>query len=68
MPHDIPPGERRIVLVLASVAAFLAPFMGASLNVAVPAIGREFRMSAVTLGWIAMTYLLAAAVCLVPFG
>ncbi|HQH44593.1 MAG TPA: MFS transporter [Candidatus Aminicenantes bacterium] len=68
MPHDIPPGERRIVLVLASVAAFLTPFMGASLNVAVPVIGREFRMSAVSLGWIAMTYLLAAAVCLVPFG
>jgi len=68
MTHEISPGERRVVLTLASISAFLAPFMAASLNVAVPAIGREFGMSAVSLGWIATAYLLAAAVCLVPFG
>jgi len=68
MTHEIPPGERRVVLVLATIAAFVTPFMAASLNVAVPAIGRDFGMSAVSLGWIATSYLLAAAVCLVPFG
>jgi EmrB/QacA subfamily drug resistance transporter len=68
MNHEISPAERRVVLVLATIAAFLTPFMAASLNVAVPSIGREFGMSAVSLGWIVTAYLLAAAVCLVPFG
>ncbi len=68
MPHEITLGERRIVLVLATIAAFITPFMAAALNVAIPVIGREFGMSSVALGWIANAYLLAAAVCLVPFG
>ncbi|MHB8055185.1 MAG: MFS transporter [Candidatus Aminicenantales bacterium] len=68
MAHEITPGERRVVLSAATVAAFLTPFMAASLNLATPAIGREFGMSAVLLGWIPSAYLLAAAVCLVPFG
>ncbi len=68
MPHDITLEERRIVLVLATIAAFITPFMAAALNVAIPVIGREFGMSSVALGWIANAYLLAAAVCLVPFG
>jgi len=54
--------------IVAAMASFLAPFMGASVNIALPSIGREFRADAVTLGWIATAYLLAAAVCLVPFG
>jgi len=54
--------------IVAGMASFLAPFMGASVNIALPSIGREFGADAVTLGWIATAYLLAAAVCLVPFG
>ncbi len=54
--------------IVAGMASFLAPFMGASINIALPSIGREFGASAVTLGWVATSYLLAAAVCLVPFG
>jgi len=63
-----PPADRKTVLVVASISSFLAPFMSASLNIATPAIGREFGMPAVLLGWIATASLLAAAVCLVPFG
>jgi EmrB/QacA subfamily drug resistance transporter len=37
-------------------------------NLALPAIGTEFKLSAVSLTWIATTYLLAAAIFLVPFG
>jgi EmrB/QacA subfamily drug resistance transporter len=55
--------EQRSASIVAGLAAFLAPFMGASVNIALPSIGREFRADAVTLG-----YLLAAAVFLVPFG
>ena len=42
--------------------------MASAINVALPAIGREFAMNAVTLGWVATAYLLAAAVFLLPFG
>jgi len=60
--------NRKIVLLVATVAAFLAPFMSSSINIALPSIGKEFRMTAVALGWVATAYLLAAAACLVPFG
>ncbi|MGB8952080.1 MAG: MFS transporter [Candidatus Aminicenantales bacterium] len=59
---------KRVVLVVAAMAAFLTPFMGSSINIALPSIGREFHMDAVLLGWVATTYLLAAAIFLVPFG
>jgi EmrB/QacA subfamily drug resistance transporter len=59
---------RIIVLIVTTVAAFLAPFMSSSVNIALPSIGKEFSMSAVVLSWVATSYLLAAAVCLVPFG
>ena len=42
--------------------------MGASVIVALPAIGEEFTMGAVLLGWINTAYLLAAATFLIPFG
>ena len=54
--------------IVAGLAAFLAPFMGASVNIALPSIGREFGADAVLLGWVATAYILAAAVFLVPFG
>jgi EmrB/QacA subfamily drug resistance transporter len=60
--------RRTIVLVVATMAAFLTPFMSASVNVALPSIGKEFDLSAVVLGWIATSSILAAAVFLVPFG
>ncbi len=42
--------------------------MVSSINVALPAIGREFRMSAVAMSWVPTSYLLSAAMFLVPFG
>ena len=50
------------------MAAFLTPFMGSAVNVALPRIGGEFRMNAITLGWVATSYILAAAIGLVPLG
>lgn len=57
-----------IVLAVSTVAAFLTPFMSSSVNIALPSIGKEFGMTAVALGWVATSYLLATAVFLVPFG
>jgi EmrB/QacA subfamily drug resistance transporter len=59
---------KNIVLLIATLSAFLTPFMGSSVNVAMPSMGKEFSMNAVTLSWVATAYLLASAVFLVPFG
>jgi EmrB/QacA subfamily drug resistance transporter len=42
--------------------------MDSATTVALPAISRQFGMDAILLSWIRMAYLLAAAMCLVPFG
>ncbi|MCX6561305.1 MAG: MFS transporter [Candidatus Aminicenantes bacterium] len=65
MKKDIRPS---IVLIASVLAAFLAPFLSAALNIALPAIGRDFSIDAVLLGWTATSYILAAAVFLIPFG
>jgi EmrB/QacA subfamily drug resistance transporter len=59
---------KRAALLIAILSAFLTPFMGAALNIALPSIGQELAASAVLLGWISLIYLLAAAVFLLPFG
>lgn len=59
---------QRSASIVAGLASFLAPFMGSSVNIALPSISREFKVDAITLGWVATAYLLAAAIFLVPFG
>lgn len=59
---------RRSALVVATMASFLTPFLASAVNVALPAIGMSLHMNAVALSWVATTFILAAAVCLVPFG
>jgi EmrB/QacA subfamily drug resistance transporter len=59
---------KRSALLIATMASFLTPFMVSSINIALPAIGREFSMSAVALSWVPASYLLSAAMFLVPFG
>jgi EmrB/QacA subfamily drug resistance transporter len=46
----------------------MVPFVGSSINIALPAIGTTFQMNAVLLSWVATSYLLSAAIFLVPFG
>jgi len=63
-----PTDLRRCALVIATMTSFVPPFLASSINIALPAIGSEFSMDAVLLGWIATSYLLTAAVFMVPFG
>ncbi len=65
-PGDV--ADKKVALLAAILASFLTPFMGSSVNVALPSIGREFSMDAVLMSWVATSYLLAAAMFLVPFG
>lgn len=60
--------ERKPVLVVATLSAFLTPFSSAALNVALPQIGNEFSADGVTLGWVVSVYPLIAAMFLVPLG
>ncbi|MEW6033953.1 MAG: MFS transporter [Chloroflexota bacterium] len=73
MGAPLPQGQRdaagkNAVVAIAATASFLTPFMASSVNLALPRIGQEFSMDAVLLGWVASSYLLAAAMFLVPFG
>lgn len=60
--------SKGVVLAVATVASFVTPFMGSAISIALPSIGQEFGMDAVLLSWVATSYLLAAAVFLLPLG
>jgi EmrB/QacA subfamily drug resistance transporter len=61
-------GMKRSTLIIATLSSFTTPFMGSAINLALPSIGKEFQIDAVLLSWVATSYLLAAAISLVPFG
>ncbi len=73
-PHRHPPARRgkvavrRATLIAATLTAFSTPFMGSAVNVALPTIGRDLKMDALALGWVATAFILAAAASLVPLG
>jgi EmrB/QacA subfamily drug resistance transporter len=60
--------SRRLILFLIVVTSFINPFLGAAINIALPAIAGEFSMGAVGMSWVAMAFLLSSAIFLVPFG
>ena len=59
--------DSRKGLIVVCTAAFLVPFMGSSLNLALPKISDAFSMKAVTLTWMATVYLISTAVFQIPF-
>jgi EmrB/QacA subfamily drug resistance transporter len=60
--------NKSAALFVATLSSFLGPFMGSAVNVALPAIGRRFAMSAVGLSWVSTAFLLSAGVLVIPFG
>ncbi len=62
------PTSKGVILLIASMSSFLTPFTSSSVNIALPSIGQRFSLDAITLSWVATSYLLAAALFLVPFG
>ena len=60
--------SKKAILLVATLTSFLFPFMASSVSIALPSIGRDLSLDAVTLGWVATAYLLSSAVLLVPFG
>lgn len=67
-PAHPPVVSKETALLVASLASFLTPFMGSSLNVALPSMGSDLGAGAVLLGWIPTSYLLSSSVLLIPVG
>lgn len=59
---------RKRILLVATVAAAITPFMGSSINLAIPAMIKEFRANVVTVNWLVTSFLLMSAAFLLPFG
>ena len=55
-------------LLVTTLTSFITPFMGSSVNIALPSIGQEFNMDAILLSWVATSYILACTIFLLPFG
>ncbi len=60
--------NRSVLLFVIMISSFFNPFMGSAVNIALPSIGNELNMNAVSLSWIAMAFLLSSAIMLVPMG
>jgi EmrB/QacA subfamily drug resistance transporter len=67
-PPDDLRTRKRAALIVATLSSFIGPFMGSSVNVALPSIGGDFAMGAVLQGWVNTAYLLSAATFVIPFG
>ena len=56
------------LLLATTLSSFLTPFMGSAVNVALPVMAKELFMTALSLSWVASSFILAAAITLVPLG
>ena len=65
---ELPTRHRNLILTLILITSFANPFMGSSINLALPAIGSHFGLHAVMMSWVAMSFLLSSAVLMVPLG
>ncbi len=60
--------DKRIILIIACMAAFITPFLGSSVNIAIPTITGEFHADNFLMNWVVLGFLLSAAIFVVPFG
>jgi len=60
--------NKSVLLAITIATNFFNPLMGAAVNVALPEIATQFSLSAVSLSWVTMGFLLSSAIFLVPFG
>jgi len=60
--------NQKSILGVVTTTSFLGTFLVSSINIALPAIGSDFNMGAISLSWIITALLLASAMFLLPFG
>jgi EmrB/QacA subfamily drug resistance transporter len=59
---------KKSVLLVSTFAAFLTPFLTSAVNLALPSIGKDLHANAINLGWVISSFILTAAIFLLPFG
>jgi EmrB/QacA subfamily drug resistance transporter len=60
--------SKNSILLVATFAAFLTPFLGSAVNLALPSIGKDLNANAISLGWVISSFILSSAIFLLPFG
>jgi len=60
--------DKRAVQLTMALSSFLTPFSGSSFNIALPSIAGEYGLSAISMSWASLAYLLSSAMFLIPFG
>ena len=56
------------LIVVVAVTSFMGTFLISSVNIALPAIGADFNLDAVSLSWIVTSFLLSTAMLMLPVG
>ena len=56
------------ILPVIALTSFMGTFLISSVNIALPAIGRDFELSPVMLSWVVTSFLLSTALFLLPVG
>lgn len=59
---------KRAVLSVICMAAALVPFLGSSVNLALPQIARDYGMNSIMQSWVLTSFLMTSAILQVPFG
>jgi len=59
---------KKPALLATTLSSFLFPFMGSSITIALPSIADTFKMDAVLLSWVIISFGLTGTIFLVPFG
>ena len=60
--------EKKTIIWIVVITAFVTTFTGSALNLSIPDISDEFGINAGTVGWLVTGYTLAVAAMSVPMG
>lgn len=60
--------QRRAIITVVVITAFITTFTGSALNLSVPDIGQQYGVSAGSVGWLITGYTLSVAAFSVPLG
>ncbi|MDY0215815.1 MAG: MFS transporter [Bacteroidales bacterium] len=56
------------ILSIVAITSFMGTFLISSINIALPAIEKSFRLNAIELSWVVTSFLLSTAIFLLPVG
>lgn len=60
--------DKNKILFIIAIISFLTPFTSSSINLALPAMGAEFKASTFLLSWVVEAFVLTTAIFLLPLG